>query len=86
MAMFPEIQKKAQEELDLVLEGSRLVEFEDRSSLPYIVALYKETLRWHPLAPVGIPHATAEDDVVGEYFIPKGTVMFGNTWYGKPRF
>jgi len=80
MAMFPDIQKKAQDELDSVLEGSRLVDFGDRPSLPYTEAVYKEVLRWHPLAPSGFPRATAEDDVIGEYFIPKGTIVLGNTW------
>jgi len=86
MALFPEVQKKAQQELDLVLEGSTLVEFEDHSSLPYIIAIQKEVMRWHPFGPVGVPHATAEDDVIGKYFIPKGTVIFGHTWYGIFQF
>ncbi|KIJ48753.1 hypothetical protein M422DRAFT_28227 [Sphaerobolus stellatus SS14] len=80
MARFPNAQRKAQEELDRVLGGVRLVEFEDQSELPYIAAVCKELLRWHPLLPQGAAHAALKEDVVGEYFIPKGTIVLGNTW------
>jgi len=80
MVLFPEVQKKAQKQLDLVLGGSRPPEFEDRESLPYIVAVYKETLRWHPLLPSGVAHAVSQDDVVEGYFIPKGSIIFGYSW------
>ena len=80
MALYPEVQRKAQEELDAALGGSRLPEFEDRGNLPYVVAVCKETLRWHPLLTVAFPHATAQDDIVEGYFIPKGTIVFGNAW------
>ena len=44
MLQFPEVQRKAQEELDRVLEG-RLPEFTDEENLPYISAIIKEVLR-----------------------------------------
>ncbi|KIJ48711.1 hypothetical protein M422DRAFT_162333, partial [Sphaerobolus stellatus SS14] len=81
MALNPDVQRKAQRELDAVLGGSRLPEFDDRSQLPYIAALCKEILRWHPIVPAAFPHATAKDDVVEGYFIPKGTLVFGNAWH-----
>ena len=52
MLCFPDIQKKAQDELDSVLRG-RLPEFEDAENLPYISALVKEVLRWQPTNPIG---------------------------------
>ena len=42
MAMYPEVQAKAQAELDTVVGGQRLPTFEDREELPYIVATVKE--------------------------------------------
>ena len=81
MVLFHDAQKKAQAELDSFLGGIRLVEFEDKVFLPYTVALYKEVMRWHPLLPLGVAHAVTEDDVVNGYFIPKGAIVFGNTWY-----
>ncbi|KIJ23555.1 hypothetical protein M422DRAFT_195788, partial [Sphaerobolus stellatus SS14] len=76
----PEVQKKAQAELDDVIGSDRLPEFGDKSALPYTVAIYKETMRWHPLLPLGVPHAISEDDVIEGYFIPKGAIICGNTW------
>ena len=54
MALYPEVQKKAQEELDNVIGNDRLPEFSDRDSLPYINAVVKELLRWNPVLPLGI--------------------------------
>jgi len=81
MILFPRVQQKARQELDQVIGSLRLPEFDDLPNLPYIGAIAKEVLRWNSLAPLGLPHTTSEDDVVGEYFIPKGTLVFGNTWY-----
>lgn len=61
MAMNPDVQRKAQEELDKVVGQERLPSFADRSSLPYVEAVVKETLRWHPPAPIGIAHRAMED-------------------------
>ncbi|KIJ32959.1 hypothetical protein M422DRAFT_183844, partial [Sphaerobolus stellatus SS14] len=80
MILFPEVQKKAQAELDDVIGSDRLPEFGDKSALPYTVAIYKETMRWHPLLPLGVPHAISGDDVIEGYFIPKGAIICGNTW------
>ncbi|PPQ96376.1 hypothetical protein CVT26_004978 [Gymnopilus dilepis] len=79
MLQFPEVQRKAQEELDRVLEG-RLPEFTDEENLPYISAIIKEVLRWKPVAPLGIPHQLTEDDVYEGYHIPKGSFVFANSW------
>ncbi|KAJ6466213.1 cytochrome P450 [Mycena sanguinolenta] len=80
MALYPEIQKKAQTEIDTVIGPGRLPEFEDRSSLPFVEALYRELMRWKPVAPLGVAHASSEDDVYDGYFIPKGTIVIANIW------
>jgi cytochrome P450 len=72
MATHPEIQKKAQNEIDTIVGTHRLPTFEDRPSLPYIEALYREVMRWKPVLPLGVAHATIADDVYEGYFIPKG--------------
>lgn len=41
----PEVQVKAQEELDRVVGQARLPDFSDRISLPYVNAIVKEVLR-----------------------------------------
>ncbi|KAH6904124.1 cytochrome P450 98A3 [Coprinopsis sp. MPI-PUGE-AT-0042] len=80
LAMFPEAQKKAQEEIDRVVGGNRLPEWKDIENLHYVRALLKELSRWHTVAPFAVPHAVAEDDEFNGYFLPKGTVVFPNTW------
>ena len=49
----PEVLIRAQKELDEVLGRSRLPEFSDEASLPYITAIVMEGLRWHPVLPMG---------------------------------
>ena len=53
MALYPEVQKKAHQELDRVI-GSRLPEFNDRPNLPYMNAMTKESLRWQPVGPLSV--------------------------------
>ena len=53
MALHPEVQKKAQAEIDTVVGPNRLPDFHDRPSLPYINAIVKETSRWNLVAPLG---------------------------------
>lgn len=57
---WPEVQKKAQAELDRVVGDDRLPTIADYSQLPYIAMLIKETMRWRPIAPLGVPHALSE--------------------------
>lgn len=54
MAHYPDIQSRAQTELEAVLGLSRLPDFSDRHMLPYIDAILSETLRWNPAAPLGL--------------------------------
>ena len=45
MVCYPEVQKKAQVELDKLLNG-RLPEHNDFPSLPYLLAIVKEVYRY----------------------------------------
>ncbi|KAK7449278.1 cytochrome p450 [Stygiomarasmius scandens] len=80
MSFYPDVQAKAQKELDTVLGPGKLPTFEDRSSLPYIEAVYREVMRWHPAIPLGLPHGTSADIFYKGYYIPKGTIIFSNIW------
>ena len=53
MVLNPEVQAKAQAEIDRVVGKDRLPNFDDRPALPYVEAILRETLRWHPVAPFG---------------------------------
>lgn len=81
MTLHPEIQKRAQEEINSVIGPDRLPSLNDRSSLPYVEAVVKEVLRWNPVGPLGVPHRLIEDDVYEGYLIPKGTLVIANIWY-----
>ena len=45
MSLYPEVQKKAQQEIDAVVGSDRLPDFADRDSLPYVDAIMKEVMR-----------------------------------------
>ena len=53
MLLNPDVQTRAQAEIDSVVGFVRLPVFEDRPSLPYLDAVLRETLRWHPAVPLG---------------------------------
>jgi len=80
MALYPEVQKKAQAEIDAVVGLNRLPDFHDRPSLPYINAVVKESSRWNLVTPLAVPHMSTNDDEYNGFYIPKGTVMIGNAW------
>ncbi|KAI0631993.1 cytochrome P450 [Trametes polyzona] len=80
LSLYPDVQAKAHEELDRVVGPHRLPDWADRDELVYINALIKEALRWHVVLPLGLPHATIEDEELDGYFIPAGTTLICNTW------
>jgi cytochrome P450 len=81
MSMFPDVQRKAQEEIDRVVGTSRLPTFADRNNLPYINAIVNEAQRWHPIVPMGFPHVADEKDQIGGYRIPKGAMLLPAIWW-----
>ena len=80
MVLHPDVQDKAQKELDAVIGRKRLPTFEDRPSLPYINAVVKELVRWHVVAPTGVPHAAIRDDEYNGHLIPGDTMIICNAW------
>ncbi|KAJ8449749.1 hypothetical protein Cgig2_001405 [Carnegiea gigantea] len=76
----PRVQKKAQQELDRVIGNQRIMTEEDFSSLPYLQALAKESLRLHPPTPLMLPHKAKTHVKIGGYDIPKGTIVYVNVW------
>ena len=53
MTLYPEVQEKAQAEIEAVIGQDRLPSAEDRDRLPYVNAVYLEVLRWNNVAPLG---------------------------------
>ncbi|KXN85958.1 O-methylsterigmatocystin oxidoreductase [Leucoagaricus sp. SymC.cos] len=80
MTYYPEIQKRAQEEIDHVIGKDRLPAHTDAPYLPYFSAIVKEVLRWQPIVPSGVAHKTTAPDVYKGYYIPEGTMVTANAW------
>lgn len=75
----PEFQPMLHEEIDRVL-GDRMPKFTDMPDMPVLRAFIRETLRWRPPVPSGIPHELTQDDVYEGYHIPKGSVIHPFEW------
>ncbi|KAF8483988.1 cytochrome P450 [Russula ochroleuca] len=80
LVLFPQVQRRARAELDVVIGRDRLPTFDDRPRLPYIEALCKELMRWQMVTPIALPHSSSRDDVYRGFFIPKGSTMIANAW------
>ncbi|KAG1829111.1 cytochrome P450 [Suillus variegatus] len=80
MILHPDVQQKAQKLVDSVVGPKRLPTFHDRPSLPYIDAILRECLRWHPVFPLAIMHAAVESDIYEGYYIPTGATVTPNVW------
>lgn len=91
----PRVQRRAREEMDRVLgqrpgatatenesqeQPPRLPTWEDLPRLHYLKLVLQEVYRSSPLSPLGIPHASLEDDEYRGMFIPRGTVVYQNVW------
>ncbi|KAL8111144.1 cytochrome P450 78A5-like [Apium graveolens] len=81
MVLHPEIQAKAQSEIDRVVGENRTVSDSELQNLPYLNAIIKETLRVHPPGPLlSWARLAIHDTHVGEHFIPAGTTAMVNMW------
>ncbi|KAI5246852.1 cytochrome P450 [Aureobasidium subglaciale] len=94
MVLYPDVQAKAQEEIDRVIGPDRLPVMADAPDLPYVRRCVKELIRWFPVGPLGaVPHACTRDDEYMGYKIPKGAPIILNAWaimtdegsYAEPR-
>ncbi|KAI3454796.1 hypothetical protein Pfo_011459 [Paulownia fortunei] len=81
MILHPDIQAKAQDEIDTVIGTNRTVADSDLLNLPYLQAIVKETLRVHPPGPLlSWARLAIHDARLGPHFIPAGTTAMVNMW------
>ncbi|KJA21666.1 hypothetical protein HYPSUDRAFT_687551 [Hypholoma sublateritium FD-334 SS-4] len=80
MLLYPDVQRKAKQEIDAVIGSERLITFNDQSSLPYIEALCREVMRWRQVLPLSVAHASTSDNLYKGYYIPKGATVVSNVW------
>lgn len=81
-ACYPGWAKKARALLDEVCgaNAERLPSLAERSKLPFITAIMKETLRWRPFLQSGVPHVLTQDDEYEGYKFPAGTEFSWNAY------
>lgn len=91
MSKHPEIQKRAQEEIESVL-GKNPPGFAEVAKLPYLNSVIRETLRLYPPA-VGVFAREAKEHMeLGGYEIPKGSIVYAFSyvthrdprWFSNP--
>ncbi|KAG9103434.1 hypothetical protein FRC06_010852 [Ceratobasidium sp. 370] len=92
MALYPEVQAKAQAEISAYFQTQstddiprRMISLEDRRHLPYTSALLHELLRWHPITPIVGHRSSNQDDnnvISGgkTYRIPAKSLVLVNIW------
>ena len=57
---YPEVQTRAQQEMDAVVGEDRTPQWSDFAQLPYINMIVKEGHRWRPILPLNFPHSLGE--------------------------
>ncbi|KAI0796963.1 cytochrome P450 [Abortiporus biennis] len=81
MAQYPDIQQRAQAEIDAHLSPDKLLSrLEDVREIPYLRALLMEILRFRVIVPFGVPHRLIQEDFYNGYVLPKGTIVVPNIW------
>ncbi|XP_026212199.1 cytochrome P450 1B1 [Anabas testudineus] len=80
LVKYPEMQTRLQQEVDKVVDRSRLPTIEDQAQLPYVMAFIYEMMRFTSFVPLTIPHSTTTDTSIMGYTIPKNTVIFISQW------
>lgn len=69
MVMHPDVQRRAQAEIDSVVGKDRLPTIEDKEDLPYIRSIVAEIFRWHTPGPLGMfPHSIYNRGVLDSFF------------------
>lgn len=86
LGQYPEVEARLHEELAEVL-GNRLPTFEDLPRLDYMRKVLTETLRVYPPAYI-LERVAARTMTVGDYVIPKGSMIFLSPYasHRDPRF
>ncbi|EAS37458.3 uncharacterized protein CIMG_02812 [Coccidioides immitis RS] len=80
LCLFPDVQRKAQEEIDRVVGPDRLPRGEDEINLPYIQQLLLEAQRWCPAMPLCVARVTSGPVSWGKYNFPENTGLTINTY------
>ncbi len=78
LSQHHDVRREVQREVDDVL-GGRLPTLTDLASLPYTLAVFEESMRLYPSAPI-IPRLTQRDTVLGGHHLPAGSRVLVNLY------
>ncbi|RCV43364.1 hypothetical protein SETIT_9G288700v2 [Setaria italica] len=77
----PRVMAKVRAEIQGTLGSKEAIEESDVACLRYLMAVMKEAMRLHPVAPLMLPHMAMEDGVeIQGHAVPKGHTVIFNTW------
>ncbi|XP_014648756.1 PREDICTED: cytochrome P450 2D14-like isoform X2 [Ceratotherium simum simum] len=76
--LYPDVQRRVQEEIDEVTGQARRPEMGDQAHMPFTMAVVHEVQRFGDIIPMGVPHVTSRDIEVQGFLIPKGTTLITN--------
>ncbi|KDN35251.1 hypothetical protein RSAG8_11736, partial [Rhizoctonia solani AG-8 WAC10335] len=87
MTLYPDVQAKAQSEIESYLHTQphkRFITMDDKPNLPYASALIREILRWHPVLTLVGHRSNGEDDVQCAH--PGNTTMAPGPYSGDKTY
>ncbi|CAH1992971.1 unnamed protein product [Acanthoscelides obtectus] len=80
LILYPEVQKKAQDEIDAVVGKIRVPSLDDRPKLPYVECIVLESLRMFSGRAFTVPHRSLKDTYLNGYLIPKDVTVIANLY------
>lgn len=83
VTLYPEWQRRIHDEMDQTLGRGHLATQDDIPKLELFKAVFKESLRLNPAAPLGVPHVSSEEDVWNGYYIPRNSIIHCNIGFVK---
>uniref|UniRef100_A0A6A7G0Z9 Cytochrome P450 306a1-like n=3 Tax=Hirondellea gigas TaxID=1518452 RepID=A0A6A7G0Z9_9CRUS len=75
LAQNQDVQELVYKEVSTVAGEQNLVTLSDLPQLVFTQAAMMESLRLHPVVPLGVPHGATKDLVIEGYHIPAGTML-----------
>ncbi|XP_056637719.1 methyl farnesoate epoxidase [Diorhabda sublineata] len=80
LILYPDVQKKAQEEIDRVIGKDRNPSLDDRPKMPYVECIALESLRMFGGRAFTVPHRALRDTYLCGYRIPKDVLVIANLY------
>ncbi|KAB0792150.1 hypothetical protein PPYR_14109 [Photinus pyralis] len=79
IVLHQDVQTKAQKEIDCVVGRRRAVTLDDKPRLPYVESVVLESMRLFAGRGFLVPRRATQDTTFYGYFIPKDTILLGNS-------